>query len=189
MKRSTLETLFVVLILSLVFAGLSVWDFNSLEFRPITESNIAAIISTMFVVSVFMERSVEAILVPIRKPHKQTIEHEIIEIEEEIANGTAQKSDLLSKKKELDRYRLGTAKRAYWISFTFGILISFVGVRVLSGLIELSELNQLDGFQKQIFEFVDVLITGGVIAGGSAAIDKLGRKISDTLSLKSVTNS
>ena len=39
-----------------------------------------------------------------------------------------------------------------------------------------------------LFTFIDVVLTGGVIAGGSAAIDKIGRKISGFYNLKSATN-
>jgi hypothetical protein len=93
---------------------------------------------------------------------------------------------LREKEYELSRYRLTTAKYAYWASFTFGLLISLVGVRALNGLVDIKE---LEGAQKAFFGLVDVIVTGGVIAGGSAAIDKMGRRISTTMNLTSATKS
>ncbi|MCW5206914.1 hypothetical protein VU08_08335, partial [Desulfobulbus sp. F5] len=61
--------------------------------------------------------------------------------------------------------------------------------RALSGLVDREALINLLAPQKTLFALVDIVITGGVIAGGSAAIDKMGRKISQTLNLTSATTS
>ena len=86
----------------------------------------------------------------------------------------------------LEKYRLETAQRAYWTSFICGLIISLVGVRTLGGLVDISALEET---QAIAFHFVDVVLTGGVISGGSAAIDKMGRRINETLGLKSATDS
>ena len=67
--------------------------------------------------------------------------------------------------------------------------ISVVGIRALSGLVDRDELLALAEPQLMLFSLVDVIITGGVIAGGSAAIDKMGRRISKSLKLTSATAS
>ena len=82
-----------------------------------------------------------------------------------------------------------TAKRAYWLSFVFGLTISFVDVRTLSGLVEPTELDGLEKMQHTLFSFVDVVLTGGVIGGGSVAIDKLGRRLSGYFELNSASAS
>jgi hypothetical protein len=181
-RRGTKESLIVLLIFSNILTALYFIGPSALPFKGLDQSKLLETIMTMFVVSVFMERAVEAILVPMRTPGRQQIEHAMESIE---SFDAADKATLLREKKcELDEYRIETAKYAYWISFVFGLVISLAGVRALNGLVDIAP-----GNSSMFFSFVDVIITGGVISGGSAAIDKMGRKISKTLNLTSATTS
>jgi hypothetical protein len=151
------------------------------------------LIMSLSVMAIFMERAVEAILVPIRTPDRQQIEQEIGLLRVATADknhpNAHQLQRLQEKEYELDTYRLNTARYAYWLSFVLGMAVSVVGIRALSGLVDREALINLLAPQKTLFALVDIVITGGVIAGGSAAIDKMGRKISQTLNLTSATTS
>ena len=189
-KTHIFEAIGIVVILLLTFLSIAVGNFFPIEFKAISDSDIAAIVASMFVISVFMERSIEAILVPVRAPDRQILKQEIARLKG-LDSSSRNNSDieaLKEKENEFELYRLGTAKRAYWISFVFGLLISLVGVRVLSGFVDLDTADHLTQVQANLFTFIDVVLTGGVIAGGSAAIDKIGRKISGFYNLKSATN-
>ncbi|WP_185230313.1 hypothetical protein [Teredinibacter franksiae] len=189
-KTHIFEAIGIVVILLLTFLSIAVGNFFPIEFKAISDSDIAAIVASMFVISVFMERSIEAILVPVRAPDRQILKQEIARLQG-LDSSSSNNSDieaLKEKENEFELYRLGTAKRAYWISFVFGLLISLVGVRVLSGFVDLDTADHLTQVQANLFTFIDVVLTGGVIAGGSAAIDKIGRKISGFYNLKSATN-
>ena len=179
------KVLALIAILALVLAALVFNEFKIITFKSISESDIAALVTSMFVVAVFMERAIEAILVPLRMPAKQEIEHEIRRLKEHESESDNKIKEL---ENELAKYKLGTATRANWISFVFGLLISLVGIRVLGGLVDLDTLENAPALQKNLFSFVDVILTGGVVAGGSAAIDQIGRKISNTFHFKSATN-
>jgi hypothetical protein len=190
------EAILVFIILAVVFYLLDSIGTINLSFKKMTESDVLAIIASLFVVAVFMERTIEAILSPIRSPDRQKIEHDIEDLKQEIENLTpisqscaGKKKALMDKQHALDLYKMQTAKRAYWLSFGFGIVISFVGVRALAGLIEPSALSSLGKTHRTLFSFTDVVLTGGVIAGGSAAIDKIGRAIRQFFNLKSATDS
>jgi hypothetical protein len=261
------EAIVVILILAATLAILYFAKFAGLELKQLDGADVLAIISTMFVVAVFMERSVEAILIPIRTPDKQKIEQKlkiakkvseaaeadvaakveiakaqtaITEAEKAVlaaqtkgtpdaavaaraAEATAQEAstkatanqatamakaaeatkaaetvaeksppilaeDRFRLEQELETYRLETAQHAYWLSFGFGLAISLVGVRALATLVEPGSLVNLSESHRTFFSFVDVLLTGGVIAGGSAAIDKIGRRISQFFNLSSATD-
>jgi hypothetical protein len=142
----------------------------------------------MFVVAVFMERSIEAILTPIRAPDRQIIEQELEDIERASENDDDKKQQQIIKERELATYKLNTARRAYWLSFGFGLIISLVGIRTLAGLVNPEDLEALSDIHRTLFSFVDIVLTGGVIAGGSAAIDKIGRAISEFFNLRSATD-
>ncbi len=180
------DALGVVFVLIVVGVVLFFIKTTPITFKPITDADILAIITSLFVVAVFMERSIEALLVPARKPDRKDIELEIKKLEARVKEGESdKKEDLLAKKQELVKYRLQTGRIAMWGGFVFGLLISIVGVRALAGLVDFTDASKImeDTYelQRTLFNFVDVVITGGVIAGGSAAIDKIGRRISETL--------
>lgn len=183
------ETLLVILILATVLGLLYFGKLTFLPFEPFTESDVLAIVTSLFVVAIFMERSVEAILIPVRTPDRKKIEQELAVVRQAAETDDSKKTELLTKEQELDNYKLVTAKHALWISFGFGLLISLVGVRTLAGLVEPTAFSQLGEMHRAMFSFVDIVLTGGVIAGGSAAIDKIGRKISENLKLTSAIDS
>lgn len=159
------------------------------------DGDLLDLIMSLSVMAVFMERAVEAILIPFTTPGRQKIEHEIETLRAELAQmGEGEEKQTLSlvmktKERDLEIYRLNTARHAYWLSFALGMAVSLVGIRALSGLIDQKEVANLAESRWLLFSLVDVVITGGVIAGGSAAVDKMGRRISKSLHLTSATTS
>jgi hypothetical protein len=193
-QRNT-SALCVLLSFSTVAAVLHYCDLAPIPFREFSlhQGDILELVMSLSVMAIFMERAVEAILVPIRTPDRQQIEQEIGLLRVATADknhpNAHQLQRLQEKEYELDTYRLNTARYAYWLSFILGMAVSVVGIRALSGLVDHEALINLLAPQKTLFAVVDIVITGGVIAGGSAAIDKMGRKISQTLNLTSATTS
>lgn len=179
------EAVFIVLILSAALALLYYTKATGIPFKPFTDSDVLAIITSMFVVAVFIERAIEAILIPVRAPDRQKIEQELADIKRAAETDDTKKEVQIAKERELAIYRLNTAQRAYWISFGFGLIISLVGLRTLAGLVNPEDLKALGDIHQTLFSFVDIVLTGGVIAGGSAAIDKIGRAISEFFNFRS----
>lgn len=183
------EAFLVIVTLAGAFALLYYTKAAGIAFKPFTESDVLSIITSMFVVAVFMERSIEAILTPIRAPDRSRIEKELEDIKNAAGSDEHKKQEQAEKEHELKMYRLRTAQSAYWLSFIFGLIISVAGIRTLSGLVNADELKTLSVVHHNLFSFVDIILTSGVIAGGSAAIDKIGRAISAFFNLKSATSS
>lgn len=184
----TTEAIFIVLILGAALALLYYTKATGVLFKTFTQSDVLSIITSMFVVAVFMERSIEAILTPIRSPDRQKIEQELQTLKLAAETDDSKKRELTDKEHELQTYKLNTAQRAYWLSFGFGLVISVVGIRTLAGLVNPDDLKALSDLHRTLFSFVDIVLTGGVIAGGSAAIDKIGRGISDFFNLRNGTD-
>ena len=184
----TTEVVFVVFILAAALALLYYTKATGVPFKSFTESDVLAIVTSMFVVAVFMERSIEAILTPVRAPDRQKIEQELEDIKIAVENDDSKKGEQIEKERELQTYKLKTAQRAYWLSFGFGLIISVVGIRTLAGLVNPDDLKALGDIHRTLFSFIDIVLTGGVIAGGSAAIDKIGRAISEFFNFRSATD-
>ena len=178
--------------LLLVCGGIAVvlhlGQFSALTFKDLSIMNgaLTSILTSLFVVAIFAERSVEVVLVSARTPGRQHIEEQIKRLQAKGGDDAASLRRLAEEQERLDAYRLDTARQAHCLSFAFGVMISLVGVRALSGLVDQSGLV---GTQKTVFALVDVIVTGGVIGGGSAVIDKIGRKIRQAFDLNSATDS
>lgn len=181
------KTEWLIMWIFLVLIGLGVFFIQprQLQIKPLTESEILALVSTLFVVAIFVERANESILVPLRTPDRQLIELEIERVKA-LPDAAERANEIRALEASLLKYRLGTAKRAYWISLLLGFLISMVGVRIVESLVLVPP--GFSGSQQQLLTYVDIVLTGCVISGGSAAIDKIGRRIGDAYNLKSVTN-
>jgi hypothetical protein len=70
-------------------------------------------------------------------------------------------------------YKATTRKIALWTALVFGLLISGVGVRSLDTLVQPVQGSLYSGIQSLVFRCLDVLLTGGLIAGGSDGIHKI----------------
>ena len=71
-------------------------------------------------------------------------------------------------------YKSQTRKIALWTALSVGLLISGVGVRSLDTLLQPVPQGALNAnIQGLVFRCLDVLLTGGLIAGGSDGIHKI----------------
>ena len=139
----TTEAVFVILILLATLGLLYYTKATGVPFKSFAESDVLAIITSMFVVAVFMERSIEAVLTPVRAPDRQKLEQELEDIKRSAETDDSKKVQQIEKDRELATYRLNTAQRAYWLSFCFGLIISVVGIRTLAGLVNPDDLKAL----------------------------------------------
>lgn len=82
--------------------------------------------------------------------------------------------------KALEEYRAGTQRRALLAGLTLGILVSLSGVRLLAPIFEFDVSDEWS-FQQAVFQFTDIIVTAGLIAGGSKTIHELMALVDDFL--------
>ena len=117
----------------------------------------------LYVVALFVERSLEVFIKAWRQSGKSRLEVKAQSAEE----GTKEEAE-----KELEEYRAGTQRRALLVGLTLGALVSLSGVRLLGPIFEF---EGADGwsFQQAVFQFTDIIVTAGLIAGGSKTVHEL----------------
>jgi hypothetical protein len=91
----------------------------------------------------------------------------------------ARLSDLNDKERRRIAYKSETRTIALWTSLLFGLLISILGVRLIEPLMIIDDV--INPIQVNIFRCLDILLTGGLISGGSEGIHKLIQVIVDFL--------
>ena len=124
----------------------------------------------LYIVALFVERSLEVLLKAWRQGGKARLEEEV---------QAADESGRAAAESELREYRAGTQRRALLFGLTLGIMVSLSGVRLLGPIFDFGA--AASAFQQAVFQFTDILLTAGLIAGGSATIHELMALIDDFL--------
>jgi len=156
-------------------------------FKSTASNEVLGLLGTLLFVALLVERALEVFVNTWRSEGAMFTDQRDF-YRRELDNLEKLKPDeQLARKTELDdvreklriaedqrtKYRSGTMQFALWGGLTLGLLTSAVGVRTLQPLVDPAALAQLGPTQQTFFHVVDVLLTGGLLAGGSDAIHKL----------------
>ena len=141
-----------------------------LTLRSISGPHFIDLLSALFIISLVMERALEVFVNTWREPGSAALKlrHEQLRRRRR----PAEPAELEKIEEERQVYRTQTQVLALRVSFAAGVVISAVGIRTLEGLL-LPGAFAGPTSQVLAFRVVDVLLTGGVIAGGSDAIHKV----------------
>ncbi len=126
----------------------------------------------LYIVALFVERSLEVFIKAWRQGGKSRLE--------EIVESATEDNDKKEAKRALEDYRAGTQRRALLVGLTLGLFVSLSGVRLLGPIFEIESVAT-ESFQLALFQFTDIVVTAGLIAGGSATIHELMALIDEFL--------
>jgi hypothetical protein len=191
MNRRTV-TIVGVIAAGLVLTLVVVLTPEPVIFKADVGSQIMPLLFTLLFVALLLERALEVFISTWRGPETDRLDQVMNERQrtvntlknaiekapdqEQAAEQQAYSAELLKlAKAEEDRtdFRSGTKRRALWAGLVMGLLVSAVGIRALQPLLDAASLTQLTANQLTAFHVVDVLVTGGCLAGGSDAIHKI----------------
>jgi hypothetical protein len=172
-------------IIPILLAGLvlflPIWlTTEPLAFRDFGTTDILQLLTGLFVVPLLLERSLEVFVTTWRGPGTAELDlkvskqrNELAEIKKAAANDAFAAEALAQAEHERTKYKSDTQRVALWTGLTFGLLVSGVGVRSLQTLVDGAALSTASHAQVIGFHLIDVLLTGGLIAGGSEGIHKI----------------
>jgi hypothetical protein len=174
----------------------------SISFSGDVTMVIVPVLSYLFAISLFIERSIEVFLSAWRSTEADAQDMAIVRLTKKIDEGKtrlknlatsdqtrstiegtveSQESELIPLEAARTAYRAKSRIIALWTGLALGTLIAAVGIRILIHFVDADSLAKADAVQLQLFNLVDVLITGSLLAGGSSAINQL-MKIYDNFS-------
>ena len=177
-NRFGIITICILLILAFFFST------TAITFKLDSFKQVYLIIGYLFVTALFMERSIEVFLSAWRSKEadlqdlaitdKTNALNKLEETNPQSVDITASRSALEDLNKKRTEYRIESRGYALWAGLIFGTVIAFIGFRVLEGFVDPDSLTSIkDSYHEKIFKIVDIVLTGGVIAGGSEGINKL----------------
>jgi len=185
-------------------------EFSGLNFKPFQASDIMGDLTALFLISLFLERTLEVFLASWRDFGRKKLEQEAAHADADAQAAAAAKDAaekalaaspgdpkaiaalaaaaaalqdaqrlVLTRQHELDDYKTQTARASFVCGLVAGVVIAIAGARCLSPLLE--TLPPAGSPQLLVVTIVDVVITAGLIGGGSDGINKLVSVVTDYL--------
>jgi hypothetical protein len=165
---------------------------GALTIKPVTAQNVRALLQTMFVVALFIERALEVFVSAWRDPGAAPLEAAAETAQEAlkqaIASGVpsaiqAAQQALDAAEAALKVYKAETKRIALSAAIVVGVLVAAAGLRTFETFVELRASHQgsWDEIAGALFNAVNVVITGGLLGGGSDLIHKILKVITDFL--------
>ena len=142
---------------------------TALKFKGITGDLLQDLFLSLLLITAFKERAQEIYVIAWRAEGRAKREAAI-----ERAQNKETKAE---KEQELSVYRAETGRYVSLVSLCSGIFISLAGVRVLAPLVN----TPTCGMQQSWLFVVDVLLTAGLLAGGSKMIHEVMAVVSKYL--------
>jgi len=194
MKKNNWIIRVFLLAIGCAFVGYPFWSNQvpvPLPFKALTPQAFVGLIAWLFAVTVFVERAVEVVVMVFRDQKADLLDEaesratdasdnatKAAALANTNAVGQADKDKaatvaegarmaLAAAHKEKVIYRAETKEIALLVGFMFGTLVSLAGVRALHGLLAETAVSD------NLFTVADILVTGGMIAGGSEGIHRM----------------
>ena len=155
--------------------------FTGLAFKPFRAEEIVGNLTALFLISVFLERALEVFVSSWRDGDRRKLEHEIAHALADAKAAPAPEAErrVLQRRQDLADFKAQTARWSLMCGLVAGAVIALAGARALGPL--LAALPPVGSPQALVVTIVDVVITAGLIGGGSDGIHKLVSVITDYL--------
>ncbi len=138
--------------------------------KDITLPDILGILTSFMILTLVVERFADVVITGPR-------EFEKIALLESISAKEQKSEDVTDLKQQLNNFRSETRKTTMQLNLFLGLIIGFAGYRILSALT--GSIDNLEVNQKLMFHTVDILLTAGLVAGGSKGINVISKSMRD----------
>jgi hypothetical protein len=193
-------------VLIFIILGITVFIYfeeqlQSIDLSHLTPGNVVAVLGYLSVIMFVVEQFIEIFVDDPDRKEKKQCKDRIIAINKYLKDQNISIDPAIIKKQEVDdhkdlilkekseleevllTYELKRQRRTMLIGFMLGLLLSVSGVRIMSGIILNGSEQTLSEIQVTIIQSIDIILTAGIITGGSDRIHGLIKRIKDTFSI------
>ena len=168
----------VVGLLALIAVGV---PFGGLQLSKEGLTLFGQILGTLLMLSAVLERALDVLLSIPRAENSEKLRAAVVEqqaiVDEAKKQNRPVTEGMINALKEAKgaraEFRAKTRHLAMGGGLVIGVVVSAIGFRVLRALIDPTSLDEFGVLQRSAFDFIDIVITGAVLAGGSDGIHKL----------------
>ncbi|MEQ8908132.1 MAG: hypothetical protein RIC95_02990 [Vicingaceae bacterium] len=202
MKKSNISL--IILVVAVIFITVSS-AFDTIKFKNISQDEINTLMFNLGLIALVIERSLLVLLAVWRGEEKEMkkidledAEHKFTLVKEQVSQSVAPasaantpgaavhdssplakaKDQVTAAKKSLELYRVGTRALSIRVSFFIGILLSALGFRIFEFLFET---NFSGPFQANLFSIADIVLTAGIVSGGSSGLNIFTKSLTQLL--------
>ena len=157
---------------------------KSLSLVPFGPADVTKVLTTFFVLALFVERTLEVFITAWRGEETVKREDELQTVKQALPQNPTESAlqGVKTKTDWLVEYKCETQAIALRSGLVLGILIAAVGVRsfhTFVGPVDPSKMGSWFKLHTATFSVLDVLVSGGIIGGGSDAIHKMMNVITE----------
>lgn len=177
---------FIILIIIIIFFGSRISE-NIVSFKPDLQKAVIDFLTNLGVLTLVMERALEIYVSIWRGKNKIILEENVERAATSLKFAKENNTDatltarfeemnnnLSSANQALEEYKDETRTITLRVTLMIGLVVSIAGFRVLDTIF-ISD--ALKGMQLKIYDWTDILLTAGVLSGGSAGIHALSNTL------------
>ena len=170
------EWFIFILIGIITIAGLilnnGIDEFKSIDISSFELNRLAGLLGSIFFVALLVERFLEIFVTDARYKEKKELTLKIEELEKKKPSEKEAevKTEIMQLRLELEMFKKERERVITIAGFLVGTIVALFGVRILSNLISTQGMGIL---QEKYINIMDMILTGGLIAGGSGGIHAL----------------
>ncbi len=176
----------------------------SIDLSNLEPGNVIAMLGYISVVMLVVEQCIEVFIDDPNQRIKRECKDRIAEIDQQMETirapirsavtneestepmiETNEVAKMMKEKKELEDILMVRGKRRQrrttLVAFIIGLVLSFSGIRLISGIIFNGPQETLSEIQFTIIQSIDVILTAGIIAGGSGRMHRLLKRVKEAL--------
>jgi hypothetical protein len=185
---------------SIVFQGHAL---GAVRFKPFDLGAFPTTLAPLLVIATLIERTIEVIFGIWREPGDRAAETRVKAARSEavaqsalaqaavaasapaaptaVAAATAAQTSAADAQLELGERKVVNTRLAFALAFSFGVLVALAGVRVLQILIMDTQPAWPKNVAPQWWEFIDIVLTAGLLGGGADGFHHVTQVISEFL--------
>ncbi|NEQ51171.1 MAG: hypothetical protein F6K11_13715 [Leptolyngbya sp. SIO3F4] len=181
---------YAVLVCSLCYVLLPM---DPLAFQPTIIKIILQQLTILLFMALFLERALEVYKLSYLSPEKERLGAQVDYCQSKLdsissdTDGSISSEilqtvqlDLFNAEEHLRVYRTHVRRNLLQTAIIFGFLIGLVGVRSLEGIVYLPKPDStLEEFRFYLFRVLDLLLTAGLVAGGSEGIHGIIKQLNN----------
>lgn len=173
LSRLALVVVLLTFLIGIWFSGWPLPDTPHLSDTAFTD--VLSALGTLAILALFVERTVEVYAVSVREPGKVLLENTLAK-----EQGGTDAALIQGAQSKLAGYQAGTQKRATLFALGLGLLLGLFGVSILGPMFDAADHL---GKSYQYLRLLDVIIVGGLLAGGADPIHQMIKVLQDAAEL------
>ncbi|KAA3622064.1 MAG: hypothetical protein DWQ02_26720 [Bacteroidetes bacterium] len=170
--RNNFGKVLVFIVLIIIIISFSLQQLNAPFKEDLELNDIAGALGAMFIIILLVERVIEIFISIWRAPGSDLLKQQV----ETLEKAPTTPDQLIKAQEDYTKFKARTKSIALQLGFSISVLICATGIGLLSEIIDVLP-EEAPSLQKSFIRGIDIVLTSGLIAGGSDAFHQFVNSI------------